>query len=175
MQYRSAKTPWPRPLGGLLQPAIGPLLAKRGFGQGALILYWDNIVGERLAAASRPVKIQPPSCPRGPQEGSARNGAALVVRVETGFALEMQHLAPLIIERANAHFGWQCIARLVLMQGPVDILPATRARGAPQPGESEMAAAASCAGDDLEEPLRQVLIRLGARIFAQSGGRPESR
>src|SRR5262249_53564351 len=117
--HGSAKVPWSRPLGDLLQPVIGPLLAKRGFGQGALILYWDSIVGERLAPLSRPVKVQWPPCPRGSREGSARNGAALVVRVETGFALEMQHLAPIIIERANAHFGWQCISRLVLMQGPV--------------------------------------------------------
>jgi len=166
-----AKIPWSRPLGDLLQPAMGPVLAKRGFGQGALILYWDSIAGERLAAASRPVKIQWPPCPRGSKEGSARNGAVLVIRVETGFALEMQHLAPIIIERANAHFGWQCISRLVLMQGPVDVPPAACARTVLPLREDEMAAAAKSAGSGLKEPLRQVLIRLGARILAQSARR----
>lgn len=157
-----------------MQPAIGPLLAKRGFGQGALILYWDSIVGERLAAASRPVKIKWLPCPRGARVVSgARTGAALIVRVEAGFALEMQHLAPIIIERANAHFGWQRISRLVLMQGPVDIQPAARARTRRVLAEAEIAAAAGSINQDLEAPLRHVLARLGAHIFGQSRQRPQ--
>ena len=57
--------------------------------------------------------------------------ATLVVRVESAFALEMQHLAPIVIERVNAHYGWRCVGRLVLKQGPVRRRPT---RPAPRAG-----------------------------------------
>ena len=42
-----------------------------------------------------------------------------MIRVESAFALELQHLAPVVIERVNAYYGWRCIGKLVLKQGPV--------------------------------------------------------
>src|ERR1700730_13371008 len=108
---RPGKIPWSRPLADLVQTAIDPVVTRQGFGQSGLILFWDDIVGERLAAISQPVKLQWP--PRG-RDRAADNGmapATLVIRVETGFALELQHLAPVLIERVNAHFGWRCVSR----------------------------------------------------------------
>ncbi len=43
-----------------------------------------------------------------------------MVRVEGVFALELQHLAPVVIQRVNAHYGWACIGRIVMRQGRVD-------------------------------------------------------
>ncbi|MCI0466867.1 MAG: DciA family protein [Beijerinckiaceae bacterium] len=163
------KIPWSRPIGDLVQTALDPVLTRRGFGASGLVLYWDDIAGERLAAVSRPVKVQWPVRRRGhPEEdGSAR--AALAVRVETGFALELQHLAPAVIERVNAHFGWRCISRLVLMQGPVG----ARSTPARVPCPVDKAAAAAVEeliGNAVEEPLRQALTRLGAHVL----GGPQS-
>src|SRR5208337_4216072 len=113
------KTPWSRPLADFVHTAIDPVVARQGFGQSGLILFWDAIVGERLAAISQPVKMQWPA--RG-RDRAADNGAAtatLIIRVESGFALEMQHLAPIIIERINAHFGWRSVSRIQLKQGPL--------------------------------------------------------
>ena len=60
------------------------------------------------------------AAPRGGADPDARpEPATLIVRVESAFALELQHLAPLVIERVNAHYGWRCVGRLVLKQGPV--------------------------------------------------------
>ena len=42
-----------------------------------------------------------------------------MIRVEGAFALELQHLAPIVIERVNTYYGWRCIGKLVLKQGPV--------------------------------------------------------
>ena len=127
---------------------------------------------------SQPIKIQWPA--RG-HDRTAENGtspATLIIRVETGFALEMQHLAPVIIERVNAHFGWRGIARVLLKQGPIEARPAARPVIRP-PGESAEAAAEKLVGHILadhdlesrehEEPLRLALTRLGARVLSHSG------
>jgi hypothetical protein len=155
-----AKIPWSRPLGDLVQSAIDPVLTRRGFGLTTLVLYWDDIVGERLAAVSRPVRVQWPARQRGPAVS-----AALIVRVETGCALELQHLAPVILERVNAHFGWRSISRLVLMQGPVAAPPAARRVAQPLNKAAE-AAAAELVGGDLDHSLRLALVQLGARVLA---------
>ena len=89
---RARKEPWSRPLADLVGPIIDPVLAKRGFGQSDVILYWDEIVGARLASMSQPVKLNWPPRPRGAGGGSAP--ASLVVRVESGFALEGCSICP---------------------------------------------------------------------------------
>jgi hypothetical protein len=161
-----AKIPWSRPLGDLVQSAIDPVLTRRGFGLTALVLYWDDIVGERLAAVSRPVKVQWPARLRDPAGQYHTVPAALIVRVETGSALELQHLTPVILERVNAHFGWRSISRIVLMQGPVTA-PAAPRRIAAQPlNKAAETAAAQLVGKDLDHSLQLALVRLGARIFA---------
>jgi hypothetical protein len=88
--------------------------------------------------------------------------ATLIVRVESAFALELQHMAPLLIERINAHYGWRCVGRLVLKQGPV---PRAKAKAAPPPeltADERTALAAKTAAVS-EAPLRDALERLGGR------------
>jgi hypothetical protein len=162
---RPGKSSWSRPLAEFVQTAIDPVVAQQGFGQTDLILFWDAIAGERLAAISQPVKLQWP--PRG-QDRSAENGiapATLIVRVESGFALELQHLAPVIIERVNAHFGWRCVTRITLKQGPVAARPPAR-QAARMPSIAAKTAAEALTGGVTDEPLRQALNRLGARVLA---------
>jgi hypothetical protein len=152
------KTPWSRPLADFVHTAIDPVVARQGFGQSGLILFWDAIVGERLAAISQPVKMQWPA--RG-RDRTADNGAAtatLIIRVESGFALEMQHLAPIIIERINAHFGWRSVSRPLAARKLAR--PMARA-----PDEAAEAAAEKLVGPVTDEPLRQALTRLGARVL----------
>ena len=36
-----------------------------------------------------------------------------------GLRLEIQHLAPVILERVNSHFGWRCAGKLAIRQGRV--------------------------------------------------------
>ncbi len=163
----SGKNSWSRPLAEFVQTAIDPVVTRQGFGQSGLILFWDDIVGERFAAISQPVKMQWP--PRG-RNGAVDNGpapATLIIRVETGFALELQHLAPVLIERVNAHFGWHCVSRILLKQGPIAARPPARPT-ARAPGKAAVAAAEKLAGNVTDEPLRQALTRLGARVLSTS-------
>ena len=161
---RSGKNSWSRPLAEFVQTAIGPVATRQGFGQGDLFLFWEAIAGERLAAISQPVKLQWP--PRR-QDRAADNGTApatLIIRVESGFALEMQHLAPVIIERVNAHFGWRCVARIALKQGLLEARSLFQA-GGPVPDRAAGAAAEGLTGGITEAPLREALTRLGARVL----------
>ncbi|HEY1736564.1 MAG TPA: DciA family protein [Methylovirgula sp.] len=162
---RPAKTPWNRPLADLVGQALDPVLAKQGFGQSDILLYWDEIVGERLASMTEPLRLRWP--PRGPAKDRGFEPATLVVRVESGFALELQHLSALVIERINAHLGFACVGRLSLKQGPVTRKRADRARREP-PSEAALAGARARVGDVTDEPLREALVRLGARILERS-------
>jgi hypothetical protein len=165
--HLSIKTPWSRPLGDVIQPVIDPVLTRRGLGLTGLVLFWDDIVGEELAAISRPVKIQQPFRHRGAPGNGKPAPAALVVRADPSCALEMQHLAPVILERINAQFGWRCIARLVLMQGPVPAFAAARRTAAQPLDQAAEVAAAAVAGNGLDPSLHQALVRLGARVLAR--------
>jgi hypothetical protein len=108
-----------------LEGCIAPALRRQGFGEAEIVTDWPQIVGARLAAVSAPVRLVWPPTPPRVAPDTARP-ATLCVRVEGAFALEMQHLAPLVLERVNARLGWRCVARLQLLQGP-----APRPRAAP--------------------------------------------
>lgn len=158
----ASKGSWSRPLADLVAAAIDPVLARQGFGQSDLILFWDDIVGERLAAMSQPIKLQWPA-----RDGyNAQGSATLVVRVETGFALELQHCSGAVIERVNAHLGWRCISRLALRQGPVERRAAGKpARSTPEPAAERKAA--SLVAGIIDDGLRGALARLGAHALSR--------
>ena len=80
-------------------------------------------------------------------------------------ALEVQHMAPQIIERINAHFGAGTLARLQIVQGP---LPLTgKSRGQAPLGKDEIEAARASLDDVKPGRLQSALARLGAQIARQ--------
>ena len=89
------------------------------------------------------------------------------MRVESAFALEVQHLAPIIIERVNARYGWRCIGRLAFRQGPVG-RERNKKPDLKAPSPAAVAEAASRLGAFENEGLRDALARLGAGI-AEAG------
>ena len=155
----------PKPLADLIDACLGPALAAQGFAASDVIVAWADIVGERLAGFTQPVRIDWPRGAAARDRDVRPEPATLVVRVESAFALEMQHLAPIVIERVNAHYGWRCVGRLVLKQGPV---PRPRpARPAPPELSSEDRARLAEKTDGIaEEPLREALTRLGSAVVA---------
>jgi hypothetical protein len=87
-----------------------------------------------------------------------------VIRVEGAFAIELQHMADVLIDRINAHLGWRCVGRLQFKQGPIDRL--ARAKG--KRGilsETQLAAAAPFAEGVADERLRAALTKLGAHVI----------
>jgi hypothetical protein len=159
----------PVPLADLVGDAVDPLLAKKGFGQSSLLLHWDAIVGERLAACSEPIKLQWPPRPVQRLSDPSVEPATLVLRVAGGMAIEIQHMAPQLIERVNAHLGWRAVGKLAIRQGPLS-KAFRRPRIAP-PDARAMAEAAKAVVGVEDEDLRRALTLLGARALRGPAGR----
>ncbi|KQP58107.1 hypothetical protein ASG40_18335 [Methylobacterium sp. Leaf399] len=154
-----------KPLAELLDSCVGKAFAAQGFASTDIIAAWPEIVGERLARFCQPSRIEWPRGKRGNENGRPDPGA-LIVRVEGAFALELQHLAPVVIQRVNAHYGWACIGRIVLRQGRIE-RPARRQPPTPlDPARrGEVALAVSRIEDD---GLRDALDRLGIAIVSDT-------
>lgn len=152
-----------KPLAELIEACIGPAFAAQGFASGDILSAWPGIVGGRLARASQPVKLEWPRRARRDAEGRPEAGT-LVVRVEGAFALEFQHLAPVVIQRVNAHYGWACIGRIVLRQDRLHRGVRRTEGGAIDPARRGKVALAV---SRVEEPsLREALDRLGVAVIA---------
>ncbi len=163
---------WGRPLGDWVGACIAPALARYGFGEADLVTAWVDIAGERVASFAEPIAIKwPRSLARGVVERNTSETvvpeprpATLILRVEGGFALELQHLAPMLIERINAHLGWRCIGKLALRQAPLQGRPPPRRPPAPPSPVAVERARELAAGID-DDGLRTALVRLGSRAL----------
>ncbi|MCB8820322.1 DUF721 domain-containing protein [Microvirga rosea] len=161
--------PRPRPLADFLDACLGPSLAAQGFATSDVIIAWPDIVGEKLAAFTQPLKIEWKRKAPHADPDARPDPATLVVRVESAFALEMQHLAPIVMDRVNTYYGWRCIGKLVLKQGPVRRI--TKERAVPRPlSQADRERLAAAIQPIEEEPLRAALDRLGEAIVGSSGG-----
>ncbi len=155
----------PRPLAASLGGVAKRTLGGRGFAEAGLITGWSAIVGPELAAASQPDRL---SFPPG-----KRDGGTLHIRVAGGMALEMQHLAPQVIERVNGYFGYAAIERIVMVQAPLRRDPKRpESRPADQQREPDPVALAALEArlDAVEDPdIRAALHRLGRAVLCDRG------
>jgi hypothetical protein len=145
-----------RAIGAELPKIARPILGKRGIGEAQLLLYWEAIVGPELADEARPERLAF-------QRGERSHGT-LRLRVSPAAALELQHQAPIIIERVNAFLGYPAVGRLSYIQVP---LKPSRARPpAPRPLRAdEQKALADKVSGIQDEALREALERLGAAVL----------
>jgi hypothetical protein len=139
--------------------------ARRGLTGADIARQWPAIVGRDLAAHCRPRQL------RFPKPGEAVDGR-LTLRVAPGWALEVQHLEPLMLERINGFFGYRAVARLVLQQGPLpavrgagDSTPKKRARGPSTPADPQREQALAAKLSTVRDPeLRAALEGLGRTL-----------
>lgn len=155
-----------RALGGSLGSVTKRAFARRGLTGADLARQWPAIVGTELAAQCRPRQL------RFPKPGEAVDGC-LTLRVAPGWALEVQHLEPLMLERINGFFGYRAVSRLVLQQGPLPPLrggpgkrPGQPEKGPPRPLERSLAAKLSTVADP---ELRAALEGLGRSLREKRG------
>ncbi|WP_262270051.1 DUF721 domain-containing protein [Microvirga yunnanensis] len=161
-----------RPLAEFLDVCLSPSLAAQGFATSDIIMAWPDIVGERLSAFTQPLKIEwKRKAPHADPEARP-DPATLVIRVESAFALEMQHLAPTVIDRVNTHYGWRCIGKLVLKQGPVRRVEKKRPVARPLTS-AEREKVDRAVEPIREESLKAALERLGQAIVS-SGSRTKA-
>lgn len=147
----SERRPGLRAAGASLSRVVKPIMERHGGGVLArLKAEWTAIVGPDIAAATWPETLV---------RGTLR------LRVAPAKALELQHRAPLVIERVNLFFGREAITRLALMQGPLPLDAPIR-----RPPARPLRAAEAAALDDQlagvgNPELRDALARLGCRVI----------
>jgi hypothetical protein len=145
------------PLADLVGKTIGDAFARQGFAVVEIVTHWPEIVGEELAKRSEPMKLT------WPRRDDPDSVGVLQVRVEGAYALEIQHLQPVIIERVNRYFGWRCVGRLAIRQGPV----APRRKRPPvrkEPAAAEIEQTRRSIGTFEDEALANSVARLGAFV-----------
>lgn len=145
----------PRALAAILPRVTKSAFRARGFAEGGVLTDWPDIVGQPLADYTIPESLGP-------------NGV-LQVRVSGGWALELAHLEPLVLERIAGYYGYRAVERLALVQGPVRP-PGKPARPALRPLEAhEEAALDACVADTSGAGLREALRRLGRAVIGMDG------
>ncbi len=132
----------------LARKLAAPALRRYGFVQDALVARWPEIVGERFAEVSLPVRLG--------FTPESRTGGTLTIRIEGPMATQFQHAENLVIERVNQFFGYAAVARLKLMQGPVPPRQ-SRPRAISNPGPPP-----SSVSNMPDGPLKSALIQLSA-------------
>ncbi len=143
-----------RAVGVAVSKLGGPIVGKRG---GALLVRlktdWPAIVGTDWAAVSWPTAV-------------ARDGC-LKLRTTPAAALELQHRAPLLIERVNVFLGRPAVTRLILVQGPLPLPASPSSSSPPPPLAHGEAAALDERVSNIDDPgLRTALARLGRAVIA---------
>lgn len=99
------------PLSRLVEEETKPLMKKHGLVAARIITEWEKIAGKTLAKHSLPTRIRFP-------KGQKREGT-LYVTVAPGWAPEIQHLTPLILEKIAIYFGYRAVESLKLTTAPL--------------------------------------------------------
>lgn len=140
---------------------------KFGFSAATLIMDWPVIVGGDVAYYTQPERLKwPRIAEEAEAEGTvpqkSRAGATLVLRVDDARALDVQYKSKQLIERINAYFGYNAVAEIRIVQGPIErsARAAKRQPAAAVPSTREVAGVT-------HEPLRDALARLGAAVRAR--------
>ncbi|MFP6730254.1 MAG: DciA family protein [Alphaproteobacteria bacterium] len=132
-----------------------PLYAKRGFAEAGVLNDWPDIVGHPLADYTAPERLSP-------------NGV-LEVRVGGAWALEHQHLEPLVLERIAGYFGYRAVTRLSLIQGPLPPPAKPRKKHRPKVlSKREEAALKRDLAETEDANLRAALERLGREVLGEA-------
>ncbi|MBV8335610.1 MAG: DUF721 domain-containing protein [Alphaproteobacteria bacterium] len=144
-----------RAVGVAVSTLAMPIISKRGGGVLVrLKAHWATIIGDEFASTSWPSAL-------------GRDGA-LKLRTAPAAALELQHRAPLLIDRINLFFGRTVVNRLVLVQGPLPTdspptRPGLRSLAANEVAELDLKLA------EIADPeLRAALARLGKAMISQN-------
>ncbi|MEM9049855.1 MAG: DciA family protein [Pseudomonadota bacterium] len=163
-----------------LDGGVSRAAARRGLTETRIVTQWTEIVGALAGAVTMPVGIS--------RRGRSLGGT-LELRAAPGRGPEVEMMAPQIVERVNACFGYRAVARIRLVQdGPSGFAePAAafdpagapeglggNAPGADRPGEpppeTRRHVADTVAGID-DPDLRHALERLGLAIAQSKANR----
>lgn len=108
-----------RSLAEIASRLVDPLLSRRAGISTMLLSAWEEIVGERFAATSRPERIYWPREEHGIGEGTGFSPGRLTIACEGANALFLMHEERELVSRVNAFLGFPAINGVRLVQKPV--------------------------------------------------------
>ncbi|WKW49574.1 DUF721 domain-containing protein [Rhodomicrobium lacus] len=171
----------PVSVGRFIAPVAGKTLARGGTVMAELLAEWPAIAGESLAAHTKPERLTK-GAPEPGFEGRTPP-SVLLLKVDPAKALDVQYIAPQLVERINRTLGFRAVSALRIVQGPIAAKPARPARRAPiRPASSlqgetaSPGATASTGGTPSATPEPQAAIpqpqdRLAAALARMAEGR----
>ena len=137
----------PMALAALIPRLTRPAFRKRSPAGAQIMADWAVIIGPAIAASTQPIRL---------------TGGTLTLGCAGPIAMELQHLAPELISRINAHLGRAAVERLKFVQHfqGRDQRVAPPARPIPLPAELEARLAGLPAGE-----LRDALAKLAHGVY----------
>lgn len=160
---RNKRSGYARPVGNMVSGLTRHTTGKVGFAMASLLTEWPLVVGEDMAAHTQPDRLVFPK--------GSRMGGTLHIRVEGPFAMEMQHLEHVVVERINGHFGYGIVKAIRLIQAPLRKRTARRTPPAqkPPPADEKELAALKKRLESVEDPgIRAVLERIGEQVLRRN-------
>ena len=94
-----------------LNVVTSPFFKRRGFAENKIITDWNFIVGKELGNNCTPKKITF-------ARDKKVDGILTVEVYDSGIAMEMTYMEPVLIEKISAYFGYKAVARLKILQRP---------------------------------------------------------
>jgi hypothetical protein len=145
-----------RAVGVAVSKLAAPIVVRRGGGiLVRLKSEWPAIIGPDWAAVTWPTAL-------------GRDGV-LKLRAASTAALELQHRAPLLIERINVFFGRSVVTRLVLVQGPLPLDSPPDGASLPPLAAGEIGFVDQRLSEIADPQLRNALARLGRAVAGARG------
>lgn len=154
--YRKSSL-FPKALSACVEPLTRPVFKAQGLAGSRLLTEWPEVVGAKLARHCFVEKLS--------FSPGKKTDGTLTIAVENGFATELQHMQPVILERLSSYFGYKAVSRIVISHsyGPA-AKPAPKAkRAAPLP--------ADCAhfADEVSDPeLKEALQSLAETLSGKT-------
>ena len=143
-----------------LKPVTRRSFGKRGFADGDMIAAWPAVIGPELSKVSIPERVVYPT--------GKRAGGTLHLRIASGsFAVELQHMLPLLIERINGYFGYRAVDRVHLIQAPIPT-PKKTVSPVEELGEKARTELARMLADVDDPEIRASLEKLGSSMLSRA-------
>jgi hypothetical protein len=156
----------PMAIGAYVPSIAAKVFEAHGFPSASILTDWPEIIGAEFAAITAPEKLVWPrggAQSHGDEESQyrapshKRSGATLILRVDGPRSLEIQHIAPQLLERINIYFGYRAVAELRIIQGPV-------VQNTPQEPPAREVKEVALETDIEDEKLRTALEKLAGSL-----------
>ena len=147
---------FPKTLASVVEPVTRPLLKKQGLAGSRILTEWESVVGPQLARHCLPEKLSFPA--------GKKTGGTLTISVENGFATELQHMQPLILERIAGYFGYHAVSRIVISHGWQPVMP----QEATAPPRKALPANCAAMADGVDDPELKAALQSLARTLADT-------